>query len=70
LGYNLPGSLLQRFKGRSLRLYVGVQNAFTSSKYLGYNPEVSGYESALTGGVDYGSYPVARTYTIGLNLGF
>ncbi len=26
--------------------------------------------SPLTGGVDYGSYPVARTYTIGINLGF
>lgn len=70
LGYNVPSGLLERVKGRSLRLYVGVQNAFTSSKYLGYNPEVSGYESALTGGVDYGSYPVARTYTIGFNLGF
>jgi hypothetical protein len=70
LGYNVPSSLLQRVKGRSLRLYVGIQNAFTSSKYLGYNPEVSGYESALTGGVDYGSYPVARTYTVGFNLGF
>ena len=70
LGYNLPSSLLQHVKGRSLRLYVGIQNAFTSSKYLGYNPEVSGYEGALTGGVDYGSYPVARTYSIGCNLGF
>ena len=69
LGYNVPASALKRLKGRSLRLYAGVQNAFTSSKYLGYNPEVSGYESALTGGVDYGSYPVARTYTIGINLG-
>jgi TonB-linked SusC/RagA family outer membrane protein len=87
LAYNVPKKLLQRIKGRSVRIYAGVQNAFTSSKYLGYNPEVSGYEStisggevptsetptaksALTGGVDYGSYPVARTYTIGVNLGF
>ncbi|WP_229204290.1 SusC/RagA family TonB-linked outer membrane protein [Dyadobacter alkalitolerans] len=70
LGYKLPPGVLQTIKGRTLRVYAGIQNAFTSSKYLGYNPEVSGYESALTGGVDYGSYPVARTYTIGLNLGF
>jgi len=27
-------------------------------------------ENALTGGVDYGSYPLARTYTVGLNIGF
>ncbi len=70
LGYNLPKTLVQRVKAQSLRVYAGVQNAFTSTKYLGYNPEVSGYENALTGGVDYGSYPLARTYTVGLNLGF
>jgi TonB-linked SusC/RagA family outer membrane protein len=70
LGYNVPNTFTQRVKVQNLRLYAGVQNALTLSKYLGYNPEVSGYESALTGGVDYGSYPLARTYTIGLNLNF
>lgn len=70
LGYNIPRTLTQRAKIQSLRVYVGVQNALTISKYLGYNPEVSGYEGPLTGGVDYGSYPLARTYTVGLNLGF
>jgi len=70
LGYNVPAALMERIKVQTLRLYVGVQNAFTASKYLGYNPEVSGYEGPLTGGVDYGSYPLPRTYTVGLNLGF
>jgi TonB-linked SusC/RagA family outer membrane protein len=70
VGYNLPKSVVERIKIQSLRLYGGIQNAFTSTKYLGFNPEVSGYENALTGGVDYGSYPLARTYTIGLNIGF
>ncbi|WP_288426915.1 TonB-dependent receptor [uncultured Spirosoma sp.] len=70
LGYNFPQTLTQKIKVQTLRLYAGVQNAVTFSKYLGYNPEVSGYEGPLTGGVDYGSYPLARTYTIGLNLGF
>ncbi|GAB3908457.1 TonB-dependent receptor [Larkinella knui] len=69
LGYNLPKTLIQRVKVQSLRLYGGVQNVLTVSKYLGYNPEVSGYEGPLTGGVDYGSYPLARTYTIGVNIG-
>ncbi|QJD78783.1 SusC/RagA family TonB-linked outer membrane protein [Spirosoma rhododendri] len=70
LGYNFPQALTQKAKIQTLRLYAGVQNAVTFSKYLGYNPEVSGYEGPLTGGVDYGSYPLARTYTVGLNLGF
>ncbi|WP_266368373.1 SusC/RagA family TonB-linked outer membrane protein [Tellurirhabdus rosea] len=70
IGYNLPKAVLQRIKVQNVRIYGGVQNAFTLSKYLSYNPEVSGYEGPLTGGVDYGSYPLARTYTIGINLGF
>ena len=70
LGYRLPRALSDRIKIQNARIYAGVQNLFTSTKYLGYNPEVSGYENALTGGVDYGSYPLARTYTIGLNLTF
>ncbi len=70
LGYRLPKALSDRVKIQNARIYAGVQNAFTFSKYLGYNPEVSGYESALTGGVDYGSYPLARTYTVGLNFSF
>ena len=70
LGYNVPRPVLQKIKAQTLRVYAGVQNAVTFSKYLSYNPEVSGYEGPLTGGVDYGSYPLARTYTIGLNLGF
>ena len=70
LGYRLPSSLSERIKIQNARIYAGVQNAFTFTKYLGYNPEVSGYENALTGGVDYGSYPLARTYTVGLNFSF
>ncbi len=68
LGYNIPRKLTDRIKLQNLRVYAGVQNLLTVSKYLGYNPEVSGYESALTGGVDYGAYPLARTVTAGLNL--
>lgn len=69
LGYNLPKSLVSRARMQTLRVYAGIQNALTISNYLSYNPEVSGYEGPLTGGVDYGSYPIARTYTIGLNIG-
>ncbi|CAA9223370.1 MAG: Outer membrane TonB-dependent transporter, utilization system for glycans and polysaccharides (PUL), SusC family [uncultured Cytophagales bacterium] len=70
LGYNLPAGLISKVRLQAVRLYAGVQNAFTFTRYLGYNPEVSGYESAFTGGVDYGTYPLARTYTVGVNLGF
>ncbi|MBN9386197.1 MAG: TonB-dependent receptor [Chitinophagaceae bacterium] len=80
LGYTLPREWLNRAKLKQVRIYLSGQNLFTITKYSGYNPEVSGYEQstsngiptggALTGGVDYGVYPLARSYTVGINLGF
>ncbi|MEO5995341.1 MAG: TonB-dependent receptor [Chitinophagaceae bacterium] len=84
-GYQLPKLWMQKARFQQARIYVSVQNVYTWTKYLNYNPEVSNYESStpvqnntggtvtgspLTGGVDYGAYPLARTYTVGINLGF
>ncbi|HVI44388.1 MAG TPA: TonB-dependent receptor [Chitinophaga sp.] len=71
LGYNLPASLVRRAGISSARIYGVVQNPFTFSKYSLFNPEISNRtENALTAGEDYGSYPLARTYMIGLNVTF
>lgn len=70
LGYRLPKSVIDRLKLQQVRIYASVQNLYTWTKYLNYNPEVSNYEGPLTGGVDYGSYPLARTVTFGINIGF
>ncbi|KAA0992231.1 SusC/RagA family TonB-linked outer membrane protein [Dyadobacter aurulentus] len=61
---------------KNARAYMNIQNLHTFTKYSGYNPEVNTTEgdpwisSALTPGIDYGTYPVARTIVFGLNLGF
>jgi hypothetical protein len=70
LGYQLPQAWSEKVKLQRTRIYASAQNLYTWTKYLGYNPEVSGYEGPLTSGVDYGSYPLARTFTVGINLGF
>ncbi len=70
LGYRLPKAWINRLKLQQIRVYASAQNLYTRSKYLNYNPEVSNYENPLTGGVDYGSYPLARTITFGVNVGF
>ncbi|UYQ94418.1 TonB-dependent receptor [Chitinophaga horti] len=70
LGYKLPGAVVNRLKLQSVRIYASAQNLHTWSKYLNFNPEVSNYEGPLTGGVDYGSYPLAKTVTFGINVGF
>ncbi|SEN85524.1 TonB-linked outer membrane protein, SusC/RagA family [bacterium A37T11] len=70
LGYKISPNCLNRIKMKQVRFYISCQNLYTWTDYTGYNPEVSNYESALTGGVDYGSYPLARTFTVGINVGF
>ncbi|MBE7171487.1 MAG: TonB-dependent receptor [Williamsia sp.] len=70
LGYTVGGKLLNN-KIKSLRLYVSAQNLYTWTKYLGYNPEVNARpDNSLSQGEDYGSYPLARTITGGINLSF
>lgn len=71
LGYNLPASLISKARVSGLRLYVNVNNAFTITKYKGYNPEVDYNNGAnLAPGVDYGKYPLARGYNIGAKITF
>lgn len=69
VGYQLPASLINKAKLSQVRIYASAQNLFTFSKYLNFNPEVSNYEGPLTAGVDYGVYPLAKTFTIGINIG-
>ncbi|RPD40020.1 TonB-dependent receptor [Chitinophaga barathri] len=68
LGYNFPAQLLKSIKISSLRIYASAQNLLTWTKYSGFDPEVSAYDSALTPGFDYSVYPRARTITFGLNM--
>lgn len=70
LGYNLPKSLLSRLKISSIRVFASGQNLWTWTKYTGEDPEVSTYNSVLTGGFDYSAYPHARTIAFGANVNF
>ena len=40
-GYNIPGTILQRFNMDRLRIYVQAQNIFTITKYTGLDPEIT-----------------------------
>ncbi len=75
LGYNVPSAVLSRLSLQRLRVYVSAQNILTFTKYEGYDPEVnysseSGANSNRNLGIDYASYPNAKSYTVGLNIGF
>ena len=70
LGYSLPKGMLERTKYiSSLRLVLTGQNVFTVTKYSGYDPETVG-QGSLARGVDQGSYPNLRSFTLGLQAGF
>ncbi len=71
LGYTFPATMLERIKVSNARLNFTVQNAYTFTKYEGFNPEVSAQGgNPLVPGVDAGGYPLARTYMLGLTIGF
>ncbi|MES2523980.1 MAG: TonB-dependent receptor [Gemmatimonadota bacterium] len=56
-------------KGVGARAYVTGQNVVTWTKYSGFNPDVSSISVGNTNrGVDVGAYPLARTWTFGLNI--
>jgi len=49
---------------------VNGLNLLTRTNYKGFDPEVSAFGSPDRPGVDLGSYPQARTITIGINTSF
>jgi TonB-linked SusC/RagA family outer membrane protein len=56
---------------RKLQPYFTAQNLWTWTKYSGYDPEVNAYgSSALELGIDYGTYPQAKTFVLGINVEF
>jgi TonB-linked SusC/RagA family outer membrane protein len=78
LGYTLSPSLTQKVGISKLRLYGAVNNLYTFTKYRGFDPGVSVgptnadqvSQSPIGAGIDYGFYPMPRTYLLGLNLNF
>jgi TonB-linked SusC/RagA family outer membrane protein len=75
IGYNLPEPVLDKLNIRKLRFYVSGQNLLTITDYEGYDPEVNyRTDGASNGnrnqGLDYASYPNAKGFTFGVNLGF
>jgi TonB-linked SusC/RagA family outer membrane protein len=65
LGYTFPASVTKNIFSR-LRVYAQVKNAFTFTKYSGFDPEISG--GILDTGIDRGAYPQARTYALGIDI--
>lgn len=73
IGYNLPDKICKSLSIDGLRVTLGGENLFTFTKYPWFNPQANFYGGAAGQaqfGVDYGGYPLSKSYTIGINLTF
>ncbi|HEV3413064.1 MAG TPA: TonB-dependent receptor [Puia sp.] len=69
LSYTVKSDGLQHIGVSGIRIYLTGQNLFTVTKYKGYNPEVNQQGVSSTAlGIDYGTYPQSRIYTVGANV--
>lgn len=80
IGYTFPKAWTQKIGMQRARIYATAGNLFTITGYSGIDPEVNAdpnksTTAANTGnypllGMDYGTYPRARTFTFGVNISF
>jgi len=75
LGYHLPTSFLQKISIQSFRIYFLANNLLTFTKYPGLDPEMttsdnSSSEGDKAAGIDWGTYPTAVSYNLGLQVTF
>ncbi len=73
LGYTIPNT--RSWGVENLRIYLTATNLFTITSYSGMDPEMTVSANAQSegdraGGIDWGTYPAARSFMIGLNLTF
>jgi hypothetical protein len=71
LTYSLPNNLVSRISLSSLSIFADVANVYTFTNYPGYDPESSTAGDNITNsGIDFLTYPLARTFTLGFKLSF
>ncbi|WP_082632235.1 SusC/RagA family TonB-linked outer membrane protein [Algoriphagus resistens] len=70
LAYNFPLKNSQGKFLQSLRVYASGQNLLTFTNYSWWDPEVNSKGADNRMGIDHFSYPIPKSYTIGLNATF
>ncbi|MDA9344140.1 TonB-dependent receptor [Algibacter sp.] len=69
LAYNIPVKETKFFD--SMKVTLSGQNLWLLTDYTGFDPEVNSFSYDPTrSGIDWGSFPNQRTFTVGLNVSF
>ncbi len=67
--YTFAKDWLAKASIANLKLFVGIENAFTLTHYTGLDPEIGIYNGRpLDRGIDRAQYPNARVYYCGLSI--
>lgn len=69
LAYALPRSVAQKAYLSKADLFLRGNNVFTRGKFPGYSPEAAG-NNPIFNNIDTSVYPVASSYSLGINLTF
>lgn len=71
LAYSLPKSIVNKIGLSNIKFSASIDNVYTFTNYPGWSPDVSSMGGNVMGqGIDAASYPVPRSVTFGLNVGF
>ncbi|MDO6439003.1 TonB-dependent receptor [Cyclobacterium sp. 1_MG-2023] len=70
LAYNVPASILFKKALNSAQVYVSAQNFITLTGYSWWDPEVNSRGAGTQLGIDHYSYPIPKSLTMGIRLGF
>lgn len=70
LGYSLPSNWLERTGIQHFRVYVSGTNLWTKQAYTGYSPELPNASNPFEVGLDFGGYPIAKSWQFGLDVDF
>jgi hypothetical protein len=74
LGYNLPLKWISHLSMKNVKIYGAANNLAVFTNYSGYDPEITSnqvdYRYPFVQGFDYGGFPRATTYVMGLNIQF
>lgn len=72
VGYIVPSQVCDALSITGLRVALTAQNLHTFTSYPWFNPQANYFGGAAgrAFGVDYGGYPLAKTYSLGVNLTF
>ena len=69
LAYNIPVKKVKWLEG--IKLFATASNLAVVSDYSGWSPDVNSYAASnFRLGMDYGSYPAARSFVLGFNIKF